>query len=101
MTVTPDLKGKPDGLKNIPFIVVKKRCYVTRKLLLNLDQNVSLHRESEIRQWLCECSLSASPQRIPFVSSAAIQSLQLYFLFWAIPRPLNFMCRRFGTPCSF
>jgi len=24
----------------------------------------------------------------------------LYALFWVIPRRLNFICRRFGTPCS-
>ena len=49
---------------------------------------------------ICERSLSASPQHSPFVSFVAIQSLQLYSLFWVIPQRLNFMCRRFGTLCS-
>ena len=25
----------------------------------------------------------------------------LYAFFWVIPRPLNFICRRFGTLCLF
>ena len=25
----------------------------------------------------------------------------LYVFFWVIPRRLNFVCRRFGTPCLF
>jgi hypothetical protein len=25
----------------------------------------------------------------------------LYAFFWVIPRRLNFVCRRFGTPCLF
>jgi len=35
------------------------------------------------------------------ISQSGINNFKLYSFFWVIPRRLNVMCRRFGTPCSF